>query len=259
MPRRRGYEDDDRDVERGGKSEPNSAFGEDDDGFIFDKATRKDFVAKVYGLLTIQLAITFAIIFALNYVEAVREFIEDYFWVVFIFMVVQLIIYCTIVCVRRVRMSYPTNLILLTFHTLVFAGLAAWISARYDIAVIWLAFMATAVITLLVTAFAKFTPWDVTGCGMFICIAFIAVSVFSLIAFIVSFFIYIPIIHLIISGIMVALLSFYLMYMTQLILGGRKQEIDSDEVVLAVIILYTTIIDIFLHLLHLIGACMSDE
>lgn len=50
------------------------------------------------------------------------------------------------------------------------------------------------------------------------------------------------------------------MFVTQLILGGRRGEFSTDDVVLAVIVLFTTIMDIFIYLLMLIaGIGGSDD
>ena len=59
--------------------------------------------------------------------------------------------------------------------------------------------------------------------------------------------------HMIICGIAVMLFSFYLIYDTQLIMGGKRYEIDIDDYILGAIILYTDIITIFLYLLKLFG------
>ena len=58
---------------------------------------------------------------------------------------------------------------------------------------------------------------------------------------------------MIICGIAVMLFSFYLIYDTQLIMGGKRYEIDIDDYILGAIILYTDIITIFLYLLKLFG------
>ncbi len=59
--------------------------------------------------------------------------------------------------------------------------------------------------------------------------------------------------HLIICGISVLIFSFYLIFDTQLIMGGKRYEIEIDDYILGAIILYTDIITIFLYLLRIFG------
>jgi FtsH-binding integral membrane protein len=58
---------------------------------------------------------------------------------------------------------------------------------------------------------------------------------------------------MIICGIAVVIFSFYLLFDTQLIMGGKRYEIEIDDYILGAIILYTDIITIFLYLLRIFG------
>ena len=58
---------------------------------------------------------------------------------------------------------------------------------------------------------------------------------------------------MLICGIAVMIFSFYLIYDTQLIMGGKRYEIDIDDYILGAIILYTDIITIFIYLLKIFG------
>lgn len=50
-----------------------------------------------------------------------------------------------------------------------------------------------------------------------------------------------------------ALYCFYLIIDTQLILGGRKNELSLDNYILGAAMLYVDIIQLFLNLLRIIG------
>ena len=51
----------------------------------------------------------------------------------------------------------------------------------------------------------------------------------------------------------VMLFGFYLIIDTQMIMGGRQVELSIDEYVLAAMLLYIDIIQIFLYLLKILG------
>ena len=51
----------------------------------------------------------------------------------------------------------------------------------------------------------------------------------------------------------VIIFGFYVLHDTQLIMGGRSHELDSEDYIIAVMILYLDIINLFMHLLRLIG------
>lgn len=53
---------------------------------------------------------------------------------------------------------------------------------------------------------------------------------------------------------MVLVIDFYLMYDIQLISGGRAHELSKDEYIIAAILVYTDIVNMFIYLLALFGS-----
>jgi len=100
-----------------------------------------------------------------------------------------------------------------------------------------------------ITVFAFTTKSDFTVCGpvLFVCgFAF---------AFILPFFFIWSgkAMNMVFALLGVILFSFYLLFDTQLIMGGKRYEIDIDDYIMAAMILYLDIINIFLQLLKLFG------
>ncbi|XP_014260328.1 protein lifeguard 3-like [Cimex lectularius] len=223
-----------------------------------DERVRKNFVSKVYGILTLQLIFSSILIFGLTYDENIREWIFDRPWLCIIFAVSGIVVYMILACCDSVRRTAPCNSILLAVMTACYALTAATAAAQYELFVVYLAFLSTGLITIVMTLFAKFAPCDITGCGPVFCIVGLAILVFGIVASIVSIFIFAPILHLLLAGVMVVFLSLYLIFITQLIIGGKRESISPDEVILAVIILYVTIIELFMYLLAIIQACFGE-
>jgi FtsH-binding integral membrane protein len=112
-----------------------------------------------------------------------------------------------------------------------------------------LAAILTSVMVITLTVYACFTEIDYTKLLPYMiigCIILLAASICAM-------FIKIPILHTIISAVMVFFFSIYLIVDTQLIMGGRSYELSMDDYVLGAIILYVDIITIFIEILKLVG------
>jgi len=107
----------------------------------------------------------------------------------------------------------------------------------------------TAAITIGLTMYAFTTRRDYTYLG-----GFLWTLVLSLIC--MSFFIWvfnIYFLHVLYCVFGVIIYSFYLIYDTQLIMGGKRYGLDMDDYIIAAIIIYLDIIMIFLYILSLFG------
>uniref|UniRef100_A0A182Q3F2 Uncharacterized protein n=1 Tax=Anopheles farauti TaxID=69004 RepID=A0A182Q3F2_9DIPT len=221
-------------------------------GFDFnDQSIRRGFIKKVYSILSMQLAITFVFVaFVMNH-EPTKLWIRrnpGIFWVAFIVMFITMIAIC---CCGELRRKAPTNFIFLGMFTFAESFLVSMIAASYNSDEVMLAFGITAAVCLGLTLFAFQTKWDFTMLGG---ILFAAVLVFFLFGLISMFF---PgkTTQIVYSSIGALLFSVYLIYDTQMMMGGHhKQSISPEEYVFAALCLYLDVINIFLHILSIIGA-----
>ena len=101
------------------------------------------------------------------------------------------------------------------------------------------------------TAYACATKRDFTYFGGALSVASMMIVV---IAIIFSFFVG-KIGWLIIIGILTVLLSIWIIYDTQLIVGGkhRAAELELDDYIIGAIIIYSDIVTAFIYILQLIG------
>ena len=108
----------------------------------------------------------------------------------------------------------------------------------------------TAAVTIGITVYAITTKTDYTLCGPLLFIIGFVFAAFSLLAFMFG-----PETRLIFATFGVILFSFYLLVDTQMIIGGqnKRYQIDMDSYVLAAVVLYLDIINIFLYILEIIG------
>ncbi|CAG9315263.1 unnamed protein product [Blepharisma stoltei] len=231
-------------------NEPNRAENAQEPSFMrTDKNERKDFIKKVYALLTIQLAITTIFAGITVAVKPLRDgLILTYplFWVcIFISIVLLIALFCS----RRLSKKYPYNYIALFIFTLLESYIIAFICAYSEP----LAVLAAAVMTLSITAGLTIYAWktkkDFTLMG-----GLITVLIFSVFWFgIFMIFLYSTFLYLIYAFIVALIFGFYIVYDTQLIAGGRYNELTYDDYVIGALLLYIDIIGLFLIILSLFG------
>lgn len=101
------------------------------------------------------------------------------------------------------------------------------------------------------TMFAFQTKWDFTILGGGLFVALIILVIFGIVA------IFIPsrVVTLVYASLGALLFSVYLVYDTQLMMGGKhKYSISPEEYIFAALNLYLDIVNIFLFILTIIGA-----
>lgn len=160
----------------------------------------------------------------------------------------QVVTSIVLICCRGVSRSVPLNYILLGLFTLCEAYLVGFIASWYEPETVLAAAAGTAGITLAISIYAWTTKADFTIFGPLLLVVGFTFCIMSMFAFL-----YGRIFNMIFCGIAVILFSFYLLFDTQLIMGGKRYEIEIDDYILGAIILYTDIVTIFLYLLSLFG------
>ncbi|XP_038223306.1 protein lifeguard 1-like isoform X2 [Zerene cesonia] len=232
-----------------------AGLGEDADvkGFDFnEQSIRKSFIRKVYSILMCQLLVTMAFITLFSFHEPTKLWVQRNtytFWIAFAVMFVCLIVMS---CCGDVRRQAPTNFIFLGLFTLAESFLLGVTASVYDSNAVMMAVGITAAICLTLTLFAMQTKWDFTAMGGILLCATVILLLFGLIA------IFIPknqVVTLVYASLGALLFSVYLIYDTQLMMGGKhKYSISPEEYVFAALNLYLDIINIFIYILTIIGA-----
>lgn len=108
----------------------------------------------------------------------------------------------------------------------------------------------TAGICLALTLFAFQTKWDFTVMGGVLFVAVIILMIFGIVA------IFVPgkTISLIYASLGALIFSVYLIYDTQMMMGGKhKYSISPEEYIFAALNLYLDIVNIFMYILTIIG------
>ncbi|CDR94161.1 hypothetical protein BBBOND_0104700 [Babesia bigemina] len=222
------------------------------DHYCFSETTpmyiRHEFVKKVFGIVTIQLA-TFAFMLATFNVEAMKQFflLRPYIGIVaiIIFMIASIVVVCKRSLAHNKAVA-ASLLVLMTGCMMLYVACFAVHFAAFEVTV---AAGMTAGLTLGVTLFAMQTKYDFTGYIMHIfCFSLglffagILIAIFPSRALRIAY-----------STVGALLACVYLVVDIQLAVGGRKHEWTIDDYVIAAISIYLDIINLFVHLLRLLG------
>jgi len=269
-------------------------------GIDTDAIIRQGFIRKVYGILAIQLIVTFGEIavftfvnpiraalcappftlgarnslenvanmaaFALSHPQCVSGSVEDGFRItpngtafglMYGSMAASFVLIISLACCINNARVYPRNMILLSLFTLAEGTMLGVMCTFYDASSILMAAGMTAVVVLTLTAFARYTTIDFTGMGIYL---YVCLIVFVLTGFIAGLFVGLlggnfQTLQLVYAAGGVLLFSCYLVYDTQLIVGGKhsKFQFSVDDYVFAALNLYLDIINLFIYILQLLN------
>ncbi|XP_023722350.2 protein lifeguard 1 [Cryptotermes secundus] len=215
-----------------------------------DKSIRRGFIRKVYAILMVQLLMTVAFIAWFTYHEPTKHYVQEHQGILFGAFAVAIVCLCTMVCCGDVRRKAPMNFIFLFLFTLALGVLLGVVASTFDSDAVLMAVGLCAAVCFGLTIFAIQTKWDFTGMGGALFVTLIILVIFGIVA------IFIPgkIMNLIYASCGALLFSLYLIYDTQLMIGGEhKYSISPEEYIFAALNLYLDIVNIFLYILRIIG------
>lgn len=174
---------------------------------------------------------------------------EEYPHIAIVAYVTAPVVIIALACCGDLRRKVPYNYICLVVFTVAKGFLLGVIATKYEAMTVLMAIGITAAICFVLTVFAMQTKIDFTVMGGFL----LVVLVVFLILGIVLIFFRNQIMRTIYCGIGVILFSLYLLYDTQLMLGGNHQyALSPNEYVFAALNLYIDIVQIFLMILSLL-------
>mmetsp|Transcript_16001 Transcript_16001/g.20233 ORF Transcript_16001/g.20233 Transcript_16001/m.20233 type:complete len:267 (-) Transcript_16001:86-886(-) len=216
-----------------------------------DVEDRLGFIRKVYAILSVMLTFTFGCIAMTKSVADLNDWIRDQWTLALVAALLTIPVLITLFCFIKVARTVPINFILLSMVTGLETFVLMFITSRYTEASIVVAAAMTLAVTIALTIYAFNTDTDFTAMTS-------AIITISIVAFMMSLaFIFIPSkspwSHVLAAG-FVLIYSFYLVWHTQLIAGGKKEELTLDDYVIGAVILYLDIMYMFVYILKLVGS-----
>lgn len=226
--------------------------------FVSPSYVRNGFVVKVYSILTVQLAITFAIALFIR-TMVTPEQLQRYYVLFQLSNVVTLgTTIGVICCCQQCARTFPTNYLFLLVITVGWSITTGFVTVMYTSASLLVLVGVTSLIFLSFTAFACITKSDFTGMGPYLFGALMALIIFGLFMFASEMFfgLHSPLAQKIYAGVGVLLFTLFIVFDTQMIVGGRhkRHQFEVDDYVFAALNLYLDILNIFLFILDLFGS-----
>ncbi|KAK8737126.1 hypothetical protein OTU49_004809 [Cherax quadricarinatus] len=216
-----------------------------------DKSIRMGFIRKVYMILMAQLTVTFAMVAIFSLVKEVNVYLHTHPAYFYVALVGTLVCIIVLTCCGSMRRRTPHNYIFLAIFTVCEGFLLGTAAGTFTQNEILLAVGVTMVVVISLTLFAFQTKYDFTTCGMFVLVSVVVLMMFGLLALIIQN----QVLHIMYSCLGALLFSFYLVFDTQLLIGGsHKLSVSPEEYVFAALTLYLDIINIFMYILSLIGS-----
>lgn len=220
-----------------------------------DSSIRSGFIRKVYAILLGQLVITIAFISFFLYCEPVQEYAKNHVGLFYGALAVTLVTMIAMACCENVRRQFPTNMIFLIIFTVCEGYLLGAVSSVYEKDEVLMAVGITAVVVLAITIFAFQTKYDFTMMGGFLFVALIILFCFG---FLMIFF-HNRVLSVVYASLGALLFAMYLVYDTQIMMGGGKMySISPEEYIFAALNLYLDIVNLFLYILQIISAARGD-
>lgn len=215
---------------------------------LIDQNLRLKFVQKVYLMLSMMLIWTSSIVAICFLVNPVYNFILSNIWIFYTSLALYFVLFIVLICCSSVARKKPWNYILtFVFATAVGIVLGTSIPGNYDGTYVMICLGITLFITFGVSIYACQTKRDFTTMGGLLFALLVALLVFI----ILQFFMRDRIWGLVISVFGAFLMTAYLIYDTQIIVGGehRKYQLCTEEHVFATLMLYIDILNLFLFIL----------
>jgi len=234
------------------------AYGGDAAGFesFSDKAVRRGFIRKVYGILMLQLILTGGIIGAFMGIQPLRLYTMENQWIYWCAFGVMLVCMIAMVCCEGARRKAPTNFIFLGVFTAAEGLMLGSVCVYFQADAVLIAVGICAAVTLALTLFAFQTKIDFTNCGGMLCAL---VMILCLAGLLMCFMPYNKWAMIGYGSAGALIFSLYIVYDTQLMMGGKhKYSLSPEEYVFASLNLYLDIINLFLYILMIIGAARGD-
>ncbi|XP_035721198.1 protein lifeguard 3-like isoform X2 [Vespa mandarinia] len=227
----------------------------DDDymGDFKDSVVRRNFIRKIFCILGMQLLFTTAVVAFFMFVPVAREFMLVNWFIWLIALIIFMITYCAIAFSDCARRHTPNNYICLCLLTMAMSYLAAFASVFYAVEVVLIALGMTTIVTITISFIATFTKFDLTMRTGLITIIGLVGIIALFVMVMVSIFMYIKTLHIIMAIIGTLLVSMYLFFDVQTIMGGRRIELNPNEVVYATTQIYVDIILLYQYILMLLG------
>jgi FtsH-binding integral membrane protein len=218
---------------------------------------RQGFVRKVYGILTTQLIVTVIVAYQIWKGGQDREWLRSHEWMLWVSVFATFVTVCAMACCRDMCRRFPTNYLFLFTFTAFEGVMIGFVSALFTWQSLLLATATTMLVFVAFTLYAFNTKTDFTGMGMYVFGAGVVLMIFGFVVTCITVSgVTVPLMVGIYDIVGILIFTFYIVFDTQLIMGswgGHRESFQIDDYCFAALNLYMDIVNLFLHVLSLLG------
>lgn len=209
---------------------------------------RLHFIRKVYLILLTQLITTTFFSITPLYFPLIKIFLIDQIYTIFIFIIIN--IYCLIFLLKKENARVlPWNYVYLFIFTISEGFVLMYITSLLDSEDVLIALFLTSFIFVSLTVFSFICKSDFSACGG-ICFNFLVIlSIGSVLVIFLDGKIF----EIFLLGMASFLFGIYIVYDTQVILGGGVLQLGVDDYIVGALLLYVDFIRIFLEILRILA------
>ena len=208
----------------------------------WDRETRRIFIRKVYSILAVQLVASFAVCAFMALHQPTHVYVLTHAWPVTLSILLSFVLIMALMCMKD---KSPQNMYLLAAFTFVEAFMVGTVTTAYaeqNVGIVLEAVFLTGAIFIGLTVFTFQSKIDFSFLGAFLSMGLILWGFFAMIFGAQTGYVYALLGCIIFSG--------YILFDTWLIMD----RLNPHEYVLAAIMLYLDIINLFLYLLQLLAS-----
>lgn len=209
---------------------------------------RSGFIKKVYGLVGMQLLITFGWMLSVSSNAAIASFVVDHPSINMAFVFSGLILMCPLIAFRE---KHPYNILLLFGFTIceayMIGGVAAVYALQAQTHLVIVSLGLTVLIFGVLSAYVHATKRDLTFLESWLSIGLVVLVGMGLM---MAFFPFSYATQVLLAGLGIALFSGYILYDTSTMI----HYMTPDDAIVAAVQLYLDILNLFLCLLQLLSA-----
>lgn len=209
---------------------------------------RLAFLRKVYGILSIQLAMTTIISGSIMFMPALQLFLIRNSWIMIVNLLANVVITFPLISKRK---EYPTNFYLMGAFTLFNSLSLGIIISQYDLLLVTQAFFLTSIIVVGLTMYTLQSTKDFQWMGGML---YSALMVSTIGGFFHLFFRN-SAMETLLSMLGALIFAGYIIYDTQMIM----KHLNAEEYVIGVINLYMDIINLFIKVLKVLNALNNNK
>ena len=210
-----------------------------------DNPDRQGFVVKVYLICSVMIGITASLCGYVLSDKEMQQFMRTNFWLHYVAIFTGVGIMCSIMCCQNMAKKVPVNYILLFAFTFVWSYMVAGFVQWFDPAIVLAAAALTFAMFVGLTLFTVCCNFNLTICwGLGAACSVVVWPMFFMMFIWPS-----KLLYLFLCGIIVILTSIYIIIDTKIIM----EKLDTDEYIIGALLLYVDLIQLFMHILALLG------